>query len=97
MIAEGVMRGHQAFGALAVVSAVASAAMVFTLGQCGGTLIGVWTAFTVFTAIRTVGALTHHLFIGPLSGRALGAKVNSTDLDSRLVDEVEAPPTKTVG
>jgi len=94
MIAEGVMRGHQAFGALAVVSSLASAAMVLTLRKCGGTLVGVWTAFTVFTAVRVAGALTHHLLFGPLSGRSLRANVNSAELDSRLVEDVEAPPRK---
>jgi Na+-driven multidrug efflux pump len=95
MIAEGVMRGHQAFGALAVVSSFASAAMVFTLRKCGGTLVGVWTAFTVFTAVRVAGALSHHLLFGPLSGRALRAKENSAELDSTLLDDVEAEPRKT--
>jgi len=89
------MRGHQAFGALAVVSSLASAAMVTTLRFSGSTLVGVWTAFTVFTAVRVAGALTHHLFFGPLSGRSLRAKSNSAELDTKLVDDVEAPPNKT--
>jgi Na+-driven multidrug efflux pump len=93
MIAEGIMRGHQAFGALAVVSALASAAMVLTLGRIGNTLVGVWTAFSVFTAVRVAGALAHHLFFGPLSGRSLRAKLNPADLDTKLVDDVEAPPS----
>jgi Na+-driven multidrug efflux pump len=95
MIAEGVMRGHQAFGALAVVSTLASAAMVLTLRSIGGTLVGVWGAFTVFTAVRVAGALAHHLFFGPLSGRSLRARMNSADLDTKLVDENESPPDKT--
>ena len=70
MIAEGVMRGHQAFGALAMVSTLASAAMVLTLSRTGTTLVGVWMAFTVFTTVRVTGALAHHQFFGPLSRRA---------------------------
>jgi Na+-driven multidrug efflux pump len=92
MIAEGVMRGHQAFGALAVVSTVASAAMVLTLGRTGTTLVGVWMAFTVFTTVRVTGALAHHQFFGPLSRRSLRANLNPAA--ARLVHDVETPTSK---
>ena len=92
MIAEGVMRGHQAFGALAMVSTLASAAMVLTLSRTGTTLVGVWMAFTVFTTVRVTGALAHHQFFGPLSRRSLRANLNPAA--SRLVHDVETPTSK---